>query len=374
MKTSSFNRRQFIGWSTAGLVTAGLAACAAPTPSPNTGAGLDQISLILDWIPKGQTSPFYLALDKGFYAESGLAVQISRGYGSGDTSLRIANGDADFGFAAVQSVMDTIAQGLDLWEVAPLLNTDPSSVFSTKAAGIHDAQSMIGKRGAVDAGDSIDTLFRAWVAANGLDYDTDFDWLFIDGAGVAQIQADQADFVMDWGVNVPEWWLLDPPIEAELLTFGKDLGIYGNWIIARTETVESDPDLAARFVEATLRGYKYVAEGGLEAHEESVGALLKYNPELEAQPNAREFHLGNLQCMLACIATENAAENGLGVFDESRVTTTLDYVNEWLLDAPLERDQAFNPTQLIEKGQIPIDFEKASASIAEVLGRPNPML
>ncbi len=94
------------------------AACGSDDEPVASGSDTDQVFFILDWIPKGQTSPFYLALDKGFWAKRGLAVQITRGYGSGDTSTRIGLGEGDFGFAGVGAVMRTISAGLPLVEIA----------------------------------------------------------------------------------------------------------------------------------------------------------------------------------------------------------------------------------------------------------------
>ena len=91
------------------------AACGSDDSSSDTEAGgeeagVDQVFFILDWIPKGQTSPFYLALDKGCWADRNIAVQITRGFGSGDTSTRIGLGEGDFGFAGVGAVMRTISR------------------------------------------------------------------------------------------------------------------------------------------------------------------------------------------------------------------------------------------------------------------------
>src|SRR5439155_20806113 len=77
-------------------------AAPAQPASPAQPAGQarpDQVLVALDWIILGQHTPFYVALDKGYYAEQNIAAQIARGYGSGDTVKRIGAKQADFGFA-----------------------------------------------------------------------------------------------------------------------------------------------------------------------------------------------------------------------------------------------------------------------------------
>lgn len=376
---SKMNRREFLRNSAvgfAGVSLFGLAACgedaAVTTTVAASGTNVDQVFFILDWIPKGQTAPFYLALDKGFFAEEGIAVQLTRGYGSGDTSARIGRGEGDFGFAGVSAVMNTIAQGLPLNEIAAIAHVHPTSVYADPDAGISSAADLPGKTGAVDSGDENDQLFKAFAAQEGFDYENDFNWLYVEGAGVSQIQTDQADFVMDWITNLPEWWLLDPPIEPDSVWIGQTLDVYGNGIITRPEVMESNRDLAERFSRAAVRGYQHVIDGGDSAHQEAVDSLFKFNPELVEQPNAEEFHLGNVKLFLSLMVTPEVRDNGIGYFVPEKVDRSLDFINQYLLESPLERDQAFDP--VIGENEITIsDYDAARASLETVLGRPNPL-
>ncbi|HEX9645143.1 MAG TPA: ABC transporter substrate-binding protein [Acidimicrobiia bacterium] len=380
MTRRQISRRDFLTRSAAGVAgfgLLGLAACgddddaAAPVTTGPGGAGPEQVFFILDWIPKGQTAPFYLALDKGYYAEEGISLQLARGYGSGDTSARIGRGEGDFGFAGVSAVMNTISQGLPLREIAAIAHTHPTSVYGAPGAGIITPDDLPGMRGAVDSGDENDQLFKAFAAQQGWDYDNDFDWLYVDGAGVAQILTDQADFVMDWISNLPEWWLLDPPIEPTSVWIGRELDVYGNGIITRPEILETNPELAQKVARASVRGYQYVINGGQAAHEEAVEALLKYNPELLEQPNAEEFHLANTQLFLTMMTTEEVRDNGLGYFIPEKTERTLDFINEYLLEEPLALEDAFSP--VIEENEVTIDYDAALASLETVAGRPNPL-
>lgn len=354
------------------------AACGDDDSSDTTtaGGGVDQVFFILDWVPKGQTSPFYLALDKGFWADRGIAVQITRGFGSGDTSARIGLGEGDFGFAGVGAVMRTIGEGLPLVEIAAIASTAPTAVYADPDAGVsgNDPQSLVGLRGAVDAGDENDQLFKAFSGSVGISYE-DIDWQYVDGAGIGSIATGQADFVMDWITNLPEWWLADPPIEPDTFWVGRSVDIYGNGLITRPELLEENRDLVERFVEGAIAGYEYVIEGGVAAHNESIDALFKYNPELTEQPNAREFHLGNLQLFLTLMLTEDVREDGIGYFDPEKKQRSLDFINDFLLDSPLTLDQAFISDLIIEKGDVQIDdFDGARAELEMVLGRSNPLM
>src|SRR5687767_15912114 len=60
-------------------------------------------TLILDFVPTGEYVPHYTALEKGWYREEGLDVQILRGQGSAHTVKRIAAGQGDVGLAGVST-------------------------------------------------------------------------------------------------------------------------------------------------------------------------------------------------------------------------------------------------------------------------------
>lgn len=376
-------RRDFLlqgGAASAGLF---LAACGVNGTGATTtqagasaaaGGGTDQVLFILDFIPKGQTSPFYLALDKGFWAERNLAVTVNRGFGSGDTAVRVGTGEGDFGWAGVSAVMSTIGEGLPLLEIAATAHTHPQAWYSTFP--INSAQDIVGRRGAINAAGEDVFIARAWCNENGIDFDNDIDWLFVDGAGMNEIITEEAEFVTDWITNLPEWWLQDPPIEPNTGWFGRDVGIYGNGVIARPETLQEKPDVARRFVEGAMEGYKYVLEGGMDAHEESIDALFKYNPNVaDAGETARDFHLGNLRLWLGMmLGSSDVREHGIGYWEPEKTERTLNWINEFLLDAPLAMDEAFD-TSYVQSGDFMIEnYEEAVASVETVLGRPNPLL
>ena len=53
------------------------------------------VHFMLDWAPLAHHAARYLAADRGHFAREGLAVDIQRGFGSGDVVTTIASGAAD---------------------------------------------------------------------------------------------------------------------------------------------------------------------------------------------------------------------------------------------------------------------------------------
>src|SRR3989442_284040 len=113
-----------------GLKSVALAAVVAlvAAAGPSCGAGKD-VRFTLDFMPDGFHSPYYVALEKGFFTEEGLNVKISRGYGSGDTVLKLAAGQYDIGLAAIGTLITARAnenaavKGIMLYLTRDMLTT-----------------------------------------------------------------------------------------------------------------------------------------------------------------------------------------------------------------------------------------------------------
>ena len=66
-----------------------------------TADAADKVRFQTDWIPSGEHAMYYGGWQKGIFAEEGIDITITRGYGSGDTVTKLAGGAFDFGVADV---------------------------------------------------------------------------------------------------------------------------------------------------------------------------------------------------------------------------------------------------------------------------------
>ena len=77
-----------------------------------------QISIQLKWLPQAQFMGYYVALDKGYYAEAGLDVTIVPGGGDIGETTAVYTNQVDFGVTWVSNLIAANAAGMDLLEVA----------------------------------------------------------------------------------------------------------------------------------------------------------------------------------------------------------------------------------------------------------------
>jgi NitT/TauT family transport system substrate-binding protein len=78
------------------------------------------ISIQLKWLPQSQFMGYYMALDKGYYADLGLNVTIVPGGGDIAETTAVYNGTVDFGVTWVSNMISADAAGMGLLEVAQI--------------------------------------------------------------------------------------------------------------------------------------------------------------------------------------------------------------------------------------------------------------
>jgi NitT/TauT family transport system substrate-binding protein len=85
------------------LGMAGLAlALIGSAPSAHAG---QSVSLILNWTPAADHSPFYYAKAQGWYEKAGIDLSIEVGKGSGVSSLKVGSGGAPFGISDLATML-----------------------------------------------------------------------------------------------------------------------------------------------------------------------------------------------------------------------------------------------------------------------------
>ena len=105
------------------------------------------ITFCLDWTPNTNHTGLYVALEKGYYREAGLTVDIVQPAES-TAALMVAGGQAQFGVEA----QDTMAAALigdgalDITAVAAILQHNTSGIMSLAGSGITSPKSLENKR------------------------------------------------------------------------------------------------------------------------------------------------------------------------------------------------------------------------------------
>ncbi|WP_432491038.1 ABC transporter substrate-binding protein [Kineococcus gypseus] len=175
---SPLSRRAALLGAAAGAAALGAAACGsadqeATAGGPSAGAdGLTPVKLQLQWVTQGQFAGYFTALERGFYRDEGLDVQILEGGSDIVPQTVLAQGQADYAIAWVPKALASREQGAAITNVAQVFQRSGTLQVSFKGAGIDSVEALRGKKvGNWGFGNEYE-LFAAMTAA-GLDPATD---------------------------------------------------------------------------------------------------------------------------------------------------------------------------------------------------------
>jgi NitT/TauT family transport system substrate-binding protein len=312
---------QRFGLTRLGLIAVSLLLSAA---GPSWGAP-KEVRFILDFMPDGFHAPYYVALDKGFFTEEGLDVKISRGYGSGDTVLKLAAGQYDIGLAAIGALITARAnENAAVKGIMLYLTRDMLTIWVRDEGKITSPKDLEGKTISTTPGNGHFVMFPAFAKGAGFDA-SKVKWVTVDGAAMGPMlinkQIDAAPFFASHG----------PRIEAQAAERGvklkpfpyADYGlkIYSTSLIARDETIQKDPDTLARFVRASLKGMRWAADHS----DESARIVMKYNPEVTFEATKGAWEVSR-----KFIFVEEATKDGQGYYEPNRLRSTIEQLNSAL--------------------------------------------
>lgn len=93
-------------------------AAAASTDGKFDAPEKSSVTIQLKWLPQAQFMGYYVALEKGYYKEVGLDVNVVSGGGDISETTAVSNGTVDFGVTWLANLIAANAGGMDLLEVS----------------------------------------------------------------------------------------------------------------------------------------------------------------------------------------------------------------------------------------------------------------
>ncbi len=122
-----------------------LTACTSGKPV-ETPAAMQAVTLQLQWFPQAQFAGYYVALEKGWYAEEGLDVTVRAGGPDISPATAVAGGNADFGTYMLADLASAVQQGQALISIAQIQQQNGLLLLALKSSGIDDPTDFVGKR------------------------------------------------------------------------------------------------------------------------------------------------------------------------------------------------------------------------------------
>lgn len=98
------------------------------------------------WLPQAQFAGYYIALEKGFYKEAGLDVEIVHPSPNVQATSMLANGKADLISLFLITAMSNKCNGLELVNVGQISQHSAILIVTKKSSGISTLEQLKGKK------------------------------------------------------------------------------------------------------------------------------------------------------------------------------------------------------------------------------------
>jgi NitT/TauT family transport system substrate-binding protein len=229
-----------------------VAACGGATPAAPTDGALTHIRLPMGFTPSVQYAPFYVAVDKGYFAAEGLALDFDYSFETNGVQL-VAAGQLPFAVVSGEQVLLARAQGLPVVYVFAWFQKFPVAIISKAGSGITQPADLRGKRIGTPLLEGANFVgLRALLAKAGI---APAD-VTIEAIGFNQapaLTADQVDAVVVYANNEPIR-LAAQGEQLSVINVGDYVSLAANGILTNESTAANQPDLVRRFNRALLRG------------------------------------------------------------------------------------------------------------------------
>jgi ABC-type nitrate/sulfonate/bicarbonate transport system substrate-binding protein len=299
-----------------------LAACGGNDVEPSED-GNTRLRYFLGVAPSTGSTPWYVALEEGFYADAGLDVEFVPGESTSLGPALIEDGQADMASMDLTSLALAKVEEPDLpiRMVAVYHARAFHAVYSLKSgANIEEPEDLEGVTLYTRVGGTSGKIIQAWGET----------------IGVNDIKLEEADpdatdrlLIAGRAPALSSTVFSRPPLDAAAEQAGEEIAIleladhgldpfYGIGITASEEFMENEPEAVRAFVDASMRAFEWCFENPEEAAEIMAEILPTITPE-SVPPSL---------AALEKVVSDNGTVERLGVIDPETVAATITWVED----------------------------------------------
>ena len=289
------------------LLTGCASAPASESPSASQTGGTDgelrELNVVLDWYPNALHAFLYDAIEKGYYEEEGLKVNIQFPSNTNDAISLVAAGQAEIGLYYQQDVIIARAnQDVPVKSIGAVVQAPLNIVLSLAEKDIHSPEDLVGKTIGYAGTELSEALIRSIMAYVGAD-SSDVEMIDVGFDLMSSMTTGNVDATIGCLVNHEV-----PQMEEEGFAVNyfelDDYGVptyYEGVFLASDEMIQNEPEVLQAFLRASAKGFADVKNdpaGGLQT--------LLDNQNEENFPLSETVEQKSLETLLPLMETADA--------------------------------------------------------------------
>ncbi len=268
-------------WMRAMAVAAAMAASAA---GALPALAQDKMTVLLDWFVNPDHGPLYVAQEKGYFKDEGLAVEMIAPADPNDPPRLVAAGQGDIAISYQPQLHLQVDAGLPVVRVGTLVATPLNSVIALKDGPIKSIKDLKGKKVGFSVGGFEDALLGAMLEKHGLSL-KDVTLINVNFSLSPALFAGQVDAIVGGYRNFELNQMAIERKEGRAF-FPEEEGVpaYDELVFITAKNKVTDPRIG-RFLNAVERGTQFL----INHPDEAWGLFIKGRKDLDTELNKRAW-------------------------------------------------------------------------------------
>ncbi|MGG1677051.1 ABC transporter substrate-binding protein [Neobacillus sp. NRS-1170] len=297
-----------------------LSACGKSESSKSSGkdAGLQKVSLMLDWYPNAVHSFLYAAQEKGYFKEQGLDVDIQMPADTNDPLKLVAADKIDMALSYQPQVLVARGEDIPVQSFAAIVRHPLNQLMVPADSSVQSPKDLAGKTIGYPSIPLDEAIVSTMVKADGGEAGkikmVDVGWDLIPAMATKKTDA------LIGGYINHEKLLLDKEGHPMRTLNPADYGVpdyYELVLVGSEKGLKAKPEVFKKFMAAITKGQKYVSEHP----EEGLSVLMKH--EDKSSPLEKDVETKSLEILLPLM---DAKDKSFGYQDPK----TWSKVAQWL--------------------------------------------
>lgn len=243
---------------------------AQPTSGNGAPAALEKVRFLTGLSVQGRESYIFVAIEKGYFKEAGLEVEVTPGNGTTQNLQVLQSGTADFAVIDITAAFIEYGKGTfkDFTIVSAIQQRNLACFMALEGSGISRPKDLEDKKVAYIPGGVVKLLFDAYADLAGVNK-TKVQWVNMPAQQMGQgLAAGSIDAATQFVVGQPGIEAAAKGKKVVVLPFSEYLtDLYGNGLGVSKKSMQEKPDRVKKFNQAMLKGLAYAIANPAEAGE-----------------------------------------------------------------------------------------------------------